>query len=175
MKTVMEPLAQTAHRPRTLDAAGLLSGIFCLLAAVMAGPATAQPPEAAAQRAAASIIQANQHYRNGLTYGEQGRFADAARELAAAVALDPTDADARVSLAEAQAELGQFDAAVESLQHALVLSPNHLDAHDDLSRIYLERKQFDLAWQHARAIQRLNPARANTLIDTLERVSAPPR
>jgi Tfp pilus assembly protein PilF len=168
----MEPPVQIPHRPRAVNAAGLLSGAVFLLAAITAGPATAQPPQPAPQQA---TVQADQHYRNGLTYGEQGRFADAARELAAAVALDPTDADAHVSLAEAQAELGQFDAAVESLQRALALSPNHLDAHDDLSRIYLERKQFDLAWRHARAIQRLNPAMANTLIGTLERVSTPSR
>jgi tetratricopeptide (TPR) repeat protein len=120
-------------------------------------------------------LQADRHFRNGLAYGEQGRFADAARELAASVALDPTDADAHVSLAEAEAELGQFDAAVAALERALALSPKHLDAHYDLARIYLERKQFDLAWRHARVIQGLNPAMANTLIGTLERASATSR
>lgn len=174
-------LLARSSRPnrRGLRSLSGFSGAVVLLAAVLAGPAAAQPPEAAAQRTAAGVIQAriqaDQHYRNGLTYGEQGRFADAARELAAAVALDPTDADTFVSLAEAQAELGQFDAAVESLQRALAVAPDHLDAHYDLSRIYLERKQFDLAWRHARAIQRLNPAMANTLFGTLERVSAPAR
>ncbi|MBI3620858.1 MAG: tetratricopeptide repeat protein [Nitrospirae bacterium] len=172
------------HRPRrSRTAAGLLSGLLWLLVAAAAGPASAQPPEAPDPAASSHVtagmiqarLQADRHYRNGLAYGEQGRFADAVRELAAAVALDPTDADAHVSLAEAEAELGHFDAAVASLQRALALSPRHLDAHDDLARIYLERKQFDLAWRHARVIQGLNPAMANTLIGTLERVSAPSR
>jgi len=91
------------------------------------------------------------------------------------VSLDPTDPDAYVSLAEAEAELGRFAAAIEALNRALALAPNHLDAHYDLSRIYLERRQFDLAWRHARAVQELNPAMANALIGRLEQVSDPSR
>jgi len=170
---------QTPHRASLLHTVKLLSGTVLLFAAATAGPVTAQPPAAISEQTAVRIVQdklqADRHYRNGLAYGEQGRFTDAARELSAAVALDPTDADAHVSLAEADAELGRFDEAVTALQRALALSPNHLDAHYDLSRIYLQRGQFDQAWRHARTVQRLNPAMANTLIGQLRRVAAPIR
>jgi len=174
----MVPREQLPSRIRTAGPV-VLAGLAALLTIMTAAWAAGQSFPASSDRAviiaAPDRLQADRHYRSGLAYGAQGRFAEAARELSAAVALNPADVDAQVSLAEADAELGRFDDAVAALQRALTLAPNHVDAHYDLSRIYLERRQLDLAWQHARAVERLNPAIAGTLIGPLERVSAPAR
>ena len=131
------------------------------------GPVEAQTPT--------NFPQADGHYRKGLAYGEQGHFAQAVDELARAVALNPNHLEAHYYLGGAYAELGRFDQAIAAYQRVLALQPDDLDAHYDLSRLYLQRKQYDLAWQHARAVERRDPALGRELFTALQRVWAPPK
>ncbi len=149
-------------------------GLLLVIALFFALPVEAQTPIHSSKEPARVTTPADAHYRNGLAYGERGRFTEAAQELARAVALNPNHLEAHFYLGSAYAELGRFDQAAAAYRRVLALQPNDVDAHYDLARLYLERKQYPLAWRHARALQRLDPALAQELLTALRRVSTAP-
>ncbi len=122
----------------------------------------------------ATAVRADDHYRAGFTYGEQGRFTEAVAELSQAIQLNPNHIEAHFYLGEAYAELGQFDRAIAEYRQVLSLRPDDVDAHYDLSRLYLARKEFEPAWEQARAVERLDAHLANELFTALRRASPTP-
>jgi len=90
-----------------------------------------------------------------------GRFADAIDSFEAALARDPSRAAARVSLANAQAELGELTAAEANLLQALVLAPRLKAAHASLITVCALLKRDDLTEGACHRTLAIDPASVN--------------
>lgn len=93
------------------------------LAARTEGSAAADPFFRRAVQLVPSQASARQQY--GLNLLLLGRIADAKRELAEAVRLDPQDADSLAHLAYCEIKLGEIDAAQRHVRAVLMNTPGH--------------------------------------------------
>jgi tetratricopeptide (TPR) repeat protein/ferredoxin len=90
--------------------------------------------EAAAQPAPETTADAS--FARGTLLAEQGRFEEAARELAAAVERAPASSVARFNLGGVLRRLGRNDAAIEQLEIAGRLAPRDADVRVELGLAY---------------------------------------
>ena len=103
------------------------------------------------------------HWRKGLLWQARGD-ADRAREaFHKAIAADPDDAEARLSLAESLAAAGQLDAAIDAYRATLALDPGSIAAHNNLARLLVGRGDRDAAIHHWNAALELDPNRLSVL------------
>ena len=79
----------------------------------------------------------------GIVRCRQGKFLDALYILEPVVEEQPTDGDARVTLATAYVGLGRMDRAIEQLQLAVLLVPVPAEAHYDLAQLLIRTKEPD--------------------------------
>jgi tetratricopeptide (TPR) repeat protein len=96
------------------------------------------------------------HYRHANLAWPSGKgdFAPIARDLEAAVRLNPDLAPAHAWLAHARLEIGQVPAAIESARKAIELGPGESSHHRALARA------LEHAGQHAPAMESLRRAEA---------------
>jgi tetratricopeptide (TPR) repeat protein len=91
------------------------------------------------------------------------RFDVAAREFGKIVALEPNNAEARVSLARSLYMQGQAALAREQLEQALSREPGHAKAHYFLGRLLREQGSSEAALEHFRATLETDPNHAGAL------------
>ncbi len=101
---------------------------------------------------------AQAHNNLGLLYQENGRLAEAARELQRAVAIEPRNAGTHSNYGVTLLLLGRTDEAVAEFQSALSVDPDNLDARVNLALAERSSGQLDLAKE--------------TLLDVLNRAPA---
>ncbi|MBI3707367.1 MAG: tetratricopeptide repeat protein [Proteobacteria bacterium] len=77
------------------------------------------------------------HHRHGRALLARRRFAEAATELAAAIALSPNVTDVLADLADALLELRQVEQAQTCVARALALTPDHAASLVQLARLHL--------------------------------------
>lgn len=77
------------------------------------------------------------HQNLGLYYSTQGRLEDSRRELLAALALAPDNAELHNNLGVVYRKLGAYDLAIEEYTTVLKLSPDDVMARYNLGNVYL--------------------------------------
>ena len=114
-------------------------------------------------------------FEQGTSLLQQGRPADAATALRAAVALEPGLAEAHANLALALDRVGEDDAALAHYRRALALAPEHDTAWCNFGAFLERRKQYAQAEQAYREALRIAPSSApawsnlGVLLDILRR------
>jgi protein involved in polysaccharide export with SLBB domain len=112
----------------------------------VARPRRIQAPVGASERQATSpeaSAEAKRLYKIGVKYGHARLFKQAADTFENVVELDPSYADAYLSLGHAYYDLGQWQQAVDILQSGLALKPKDKESQDRLAhaRVMLEREK----------------------------------
>jgi tetratricopeptide (TPR) repeat protein/ssDNA-binding Zn-finger/Zn-ribbon topoisomerase 1 len=141
------------------------------VAEALAGvPADALPGEAAAalERATAEYVAAQElnadrpeaHGNLASLFASERRFADAKRELAIALTLDPSFAPAAVNLADLDRELGHEADGERVLREAIVRLPNDASLEHALGLLLVRERHGPEALEHLAAAARLDPANA---------------
>ena len=98
------------------------------------------------------------HELLGLSYGAQGRTAEAVEQLSVAVKLKPNSAPAHTNLAAALMQAGKPEQAREQGEKALALDPHGYDANHNLAEIELSANHVGAAVPLLAEAQRARPA-----------------
>jgi tetratricopeptide (TPR) repeat protein len=96
------------------------------------------------------------HYHIGLIYSNDGAIEKAIQELKLEIQYQPSNAQARVALAELQLKKGELDAAMEQLQLAEKAAPSVSLVHYTLAKAYREQGRLDKAIDSAETSVRLD-------------------
>ncbi len=107
--------------------------------------------------------QALWHWRKGLLWKTKGELGLAHEEFRQAVAANPNDAEARLSLAESLAAAGRLDQAMTEYRATLALDPTSIAAHNNLAGILANRGDLTAAIGHWSAALGLDPERVSVL------------
>ena len=128
-------------------------------------------------------VQADAHLNLGVIHDRTGRYAEARKEFALALAQEsdsgkialtlskfaekarsePTNCEARYYLAYAFASAGRNAEAISALELVLQIKPDYSDAHDDLATVLVKAGRPNEAIAHYRMALRLRPDEAGTL------------
>jgi tetratricopeptide (TPR) repeat protein len=113
------------------------------------------------------------HYHIGLIYSNDGAVDKAVEELKLEIEYHPSNAQARVALAELQLKRGELEAAMEQLQLAEKAAPSVSLVHYTLAKAYREQGRLDKAIEAAEKSVRLDTrsADAHYLLGQLYRES----
>ncbi|HXC41697.1 MAG TPA: tetratricopeptide repeat protein, partial [Burkholderiales bacterium] len=122
------------------------------------GVPAARPASAAAGHALPAAAVG--HFRQGMTFGSQGRFQAAAESLRRALAVHADFPEAHCNLGNALVELGQPADAESSFRRALALRPAFAAAHYNLANLLARLGQADEAIAHYREAIAAQPAHA---------------
>ena len=95
--------------------------------------------------------------RQGNTYQQSGRYAEAERCYQEAVQLQPQQSALHYNLANAQRELGKPKQAAEHYQRAIQLNPNDADAYNNLGNVQRELGDLQGAITAYQTALKLNP------------------
>lgn len=94
----------------------------------------------------------------GVTYSQQGKYAEASDAYRQALELDPDHWNAHNNLGNALARLGRPEQAVREYEESLRINPDHADTHDNLALSLAALGRTDEAIEHHREATRLNPS-----------------
>ncbi|MBI5512089.1 MAG: tetratricopeptide repeat protein [Deltaproteobacteria bacterium] len=97
------------------------------------------------------------HYQLGLLYEQQEKYADAVRELKAAIALRPTMVDARFHLARLLILTGARDEAATALEAVIAADAGHTGALAALAELYEGAGKIDAAETALLSIAKIQP------------------
>jgi tetratricopeptide (TPR) repeat protein len=148
--------AEAAVPPRVRHLVSAADWFAQALAQEAAGDAVAA--EAAYRRAVeADPSHADAWLNLGALCCEQGRCAEAAEWLAAALAHHPEAASLHFNLALALEDLAREDEAIAHYERALALAPGLADAHFNLARLHERAGRPHRAGRHYRDYRRLLP------------------
>ena len=124
-------------------------------------PVRAGVPAAAPLRyVQASLIEAENLFRKGVTLGDEGKWAEASESLSAAVAADlnHSDASCRLGFAEYKKAGKSCDASFEPYTRCLELNPTDTTAHINLAgELRTVRRDVDGAERLLRSALKLDP------------------
>jgi tetratricopeptide (TPR) repeat protein len=101
------------------------------------------------------------HYHIGLIYSNDGAIEKAIQELKLEIQYQPSNAQARVALAELQLKKGELQAAMEQLQLAEKTAPSVSLVHYTLAKAYREQGRLDKAIEAAEKSVRLDATSAD--------------
>ena len=139
----------TIHR-RAATGTGL---IVCMLVSACAGPSDATGDSAAQLNGKAEPAIA----AGALAHYQKGEWAQAVRDAVQAVLLDPSDANAFVTLGASLTELHQYGSALKGLDQAIRLKPTLADAYLNRGAVYENIGDFDQALQDYDQTLQLKP------------------
>jgi tetratricopeptide (TPR) repeat protein len=101
------------------------------------------------------------HYHIGLIYSNDGAIEKAIQELKLEIQYQPSNAQARVALAELQLKKGELEAAMQQLQLAEKAAPSVSLVHYTLAKAYREQGRLDKAIEAAEKSVRLDATSAD--------------
>ena len=101
------------------------------------------------------------HYHIGLIYSNDGAIDKAIQELKLEIQYQPSNAQARVALAELQLKKGELEAAMQQLQLAEKAAPSVSLVHYTLAKAYREQGRLDKAIEAAEKSVQLDAASAD--------------
>lgn len=142
-------------------------------------PAAESPPEAAQSQvslatntpeATATPVpptvtptpSAEDHFKQGEVYRNQGELAKALTEYQAAVELEPDNPQAHNDLGAILIDLGQSDDAMAELKKAISLDPEYAAAHSNLCGAHTMQANYNEALAECDKAVKLDPTYANT-------------
>lgn len=137
----------------------VLTGLLAFsihIASVFADAGGYQPVESSSSERA----KADDHYKKGLDYQKQGKFAEAIQEYRSALDIVPDWAEAYNNLGYSYRMSGNFDKAILAYKEALRLKPNLAEAHEYLAKAYLAKGMKKEAEQEYQVLLQLNPKMA---------------
>ena len=120
-----------------------------------------QDAEAALRRAVSGADDAVGFYNLGYVLEQLGREAEAERNYARALELNPGLAVAHTNLGTALARRGRFAEAAAHLTEAVRLEPGSASAYNNLGGVFLQQRQIDLAARQFQSALELNPEHAD--------------
>jgi len=123
----------------------------------------------ATPRAATDDRSAQEHFRRGLIFLQQGRWDEAIREYQAALRINPEYAEAHYNLGVAYAEQGRLDEAIREWQAALRINPEYAEAHYGLGWAYEKQGRLDEAIREYQAAAKLGLGPARELLSRIMR------
>lgn len=100
--------------------------------------------------------QATEYIQSGKGYLAQGLIPEAEQEFQAAIAADPSSADAHTGLAEVRTHTGNIDDARKEAERSLKLQPT-VDAYLVLAKIELQAKQLSASAADVSSALKLDP------------------
>lgn len=100
---------------------------------------------------------AEEHFKRGNSFDENGYSERAIAEWQEAVHLDPEHAGAHYNLGIAFADEGETDLAINELREVLRLDPFETDARRELAEIYLEANRYEDAIDQLRQTLNITP------------------
>jgi superkiller protein 3 len=110
-----------------------------------------------AQEVQAPPETAREHYELGVSYGKQGKYADAIVELEQAVELHPAYADAYNALGVVYYLQKDQQQAIEQYLLAIEADPKHVKARTNLAIVYSEQQEYRKAVQQLEKALELDP------------------
>jgi len=137
------------------------------------GITDAIPPAVAMPRAKASALRALALDDNlaaahaalaYVHYFGEWNWAEAERQFARAIELDPNDSASRRWRALYLSAIGRSATAIEEIKRAIELDPVSVSAHDAAGAIYFDARQFDKIIEQAQRINELSPNDPRALI-----------
>ena len=110
---------------------------------------------------------AREYYQEGVFYGKQGKYEEAAMSLEKAVALEPNNADARNALGVIYHRQKQYQQAEEQYLEAIKANPSHAKARTNLAITYQHQHEPQKALQQLEKALEIQPgyAPAQALIE----------
>ena len=118
-------------------------------------------------------LSADDHFRLGSAYEEQGLEDDAARQYKKSLRLDSGDPEVWVASGNAKFKRGDVSHAEDDYLHALGLTGDHADAQNHLALAYLaQNKKLKEAERLAKTALRENATLRPYVLDTLARIYA---
>lgn len=136
-------------RPKTLIILSLL-----LLLPALAGCGI---PEPTAAPTATTAMSADEHFRQGNEYAQQGQFEQAIVEYQAVLAAEPENVSAMTNLGVAYYNTGQLEQAIAQYKEALQIAPNDADIHSNLAAAHVQVGDLDMALQEYQRAVELEP------------------
>lgn len=114
---------------------------------------------------------AREYYQEGVFYGKQGKYEEAAMSLEKAVALEPGNADARNALGVIYHRQKQYQQAEEQYLEAIKANPNHAKARTNLAITYQQQHEPQKALQQLEKALEIQPgyAPAQALIEQVRK------
>ena len=91
------------------------------------------------------VSQSNPYLERGIAFKIDGRYEEAASELAQLLNDDPNSSDGHHQLGLVQGFIGDFDVSMEHLQRAVTLAPARIDIRNDLALTYSMLGMYDEA------------------------------
>lgn len=91
-----------------------------------------------------------------------------------AIQLKPDYADAHFNLGVAYASQAKFEEAVRSFRQAVKFRPDYAEAWGGLVKVYLAMHEDEKAGEATREMKRIDPAKAEQLVDELSREGPKP-
>lgn len=129
----------------TIIPKGKLLCLICLsivLTLAACGPATPtkEPPSATEE-----LSPAEEYFRLGNEFSQNGDFEKAVEEYRKVLDLDPQHVDAMSNLGVALYNLGQLDEAIEQYTKAIEIASRDADIHSNLAAAYVQKYQVTAA------------------------------
>ena len=111
---------------------------------------------------------ADAHNYVGVIFLKQGNLQEAASQFTETIRLNPDHAYGHRNLAAVLAREKRFQEAIPLLRKAIQIFPSYAEAHLNLGIVYCEMGRKDLALSEYEILQRIDPARAAVLSQSMK-------
>jgi len=119
-----------------------------------------QPPDPLKRQLEKLLTGYRVHLLAGRLAYSAGRFLEAEKSFAEAVAADPTQSAALINLGATQIKLNRVNDAVANFNKAVLVDPDNVTVHFNLGSIYTSAGQYNQAVVHLQKVISLTPSDA---------------
>jgi tetratricopeptide (TPR) repeat protein len=118
------------------------------------------------------VSQSNPYLERGIAFKIDGRYEEAASELAQLLEEDPNSSDGHHQIGLVYGFIGDFDVSLEHLQRAVMLAPSRIDARNDLALTYSMLGMYEEAAGEFKEVLARDPENKRAL-ESLQFLSEP--